>query len=108
MSTYQERERCWPTHKRRRPWNSCPLCNAPISWVRLDDDLWCPCDDEPVLFTKAPSGRYRLVSKREIVNGELYKRGSSGLPRYGRLPHYYSCPVLKAERRQWARQQRGW
>lgn len=107
MMTYQTRERCWPTHRRRQPWNSCPLCRAPLKWVRLDTDEWCPCDEVPVLFLPAKSGRYRLVSKRVLVNGELYKGDPHVHPKYGRLPHYYTCPVLIEERRQWARRRWG-
>lgn len=103
--TYQtERERCWITHKRRPFWNDCPLCGAPIKWVRLWDGKFSPCNEEPVLydFAEKGKGRYKVVSKREIIENVTLKVPVTAKPRYARLPHFYTCPVLIKERRAWA------
>jgi len=46
----------------------------------------------------------RLVRRHEIIEGcKLYKTaGEEELPRYAYIPHYYTCPVLRSERRAWA------
>lgn len=105
----QARERCWLTHKRREPWGICPLCRQPIAWRRLDIEGWSPCDELPVLFV--PGGRLRLVVRRGMVDGckVFDPRKDKGRPKYAMMPHYYTCPALKKERREWAiRNQYGW
>ena len=99
-----ERERCWIVHKRRAVWTSCPLCGAPIKWVRLWNGEYSPCDDEPVLFFIPPGkkGRYKVISKGEVVDNAALKIPRGEKAKYARLPHYYSCPQLRAERREWA------
>ena len=98
----QTRDRCWLTHKRREPWMICPLCNQPIAWRRTDVDGWVPCDELPVLFV--PGGRLRLVVRRDLLDGcKLYRPGKDkDRPLYAMLPHFYTCPVLKQERADWA------
>ena len=107
MIMKQERERCWPTHRRREPWVLCPLCGAALRWIKLRSEKWTPCDELPVLFVK-DGGRTSCVSGRELVVGcSIYSpRLHFQKPRTGRLPHYYSCPILCRERREWAIQQR--
>lgn len=88
----------------------CPLCEAPLRWMKLRSDEWTPCDELPVLFVK-DAGRIKIVSGRQLVEGcSLYSpQKNREKPRTGRLPHYYSCPVLLRERREWAiLQRRGW
>ena len=103
MNTTNDRDRCWITHKRRAAWNVCPLCGAPIKWVRLWNDEWSPCDDIPVLFLPDIKARTKIIRRRETVSGAIYKprRDGTARPIPGRLPHFYSCPVLKQERRAW-------
>lgn len=80
----------------------CPLCHQPITWRRVDCEGWSPCDELPVLFV--PGGRLRLVVRRDIVDGcKLFDpKKDREKPKYGMIPHYYTCPVLKKERRDWA------
>lgn len=101
------RERCWVTHKRQPYWNMCPLCGVPVKWVRLWDGTFSPCDYEPVLFTpkKSPT-RLKVVVKRELIENISLYIPAGIKPRYGHLPHYYSCPVLIKERRAWAKNNR--
>lgn len=108
----EERERCWITHRRPEIWTTCPLCRKPIRWVRLWNDKWSPCDEEPVLFlrksaTTPGGGRWRkkIVRKREILEDcAIYNPSidQGARPETGRIPHFYTCPVLKQERREWA------
>lgn len=97
-------DRCWVTSKQRQPWVVCPLCGASLKWVRLWNGEWSPCDEVPVLFTFDAQSKTQIVVKRELVHGKAYRRGQdAGAVKLGRLPHYYSCPVLLEERRAWAR-----
>lgn len=84
----------------------CPLCHQPIMWRRVDWEGWSPCDELPVLFV--PGGRLRLVVRREMVDGcKLFNpKKDHGRPKYGMMPHYYTCPVLRKERIGWAMLQR--
>jgi hypothetical protein len=69
---------------------------------------WVPCDPDPVLYVEG-GGRLKLFKKREIVDGcQLYNRNKHRFfrPIYGLIPHYYTCPVLKQERIDWARENR--
>ena len=96
------RKRCWLTHKRREPWSSCPLCGAPLKWVL--DINWTPCDDEPVLYAKG--GNLKLIKNRELIEDcRLYLPGDELLG-MALIPHYYTCAVLKKERREWARKKK--
>lgn len=80
----------------------CPLCHKPIAWRKVDVDGWVPCDELPVLFV--PGGHLRLVVRRDIINGcKLFDpEKDHGTPKYAMIPHFYTCPVLKKERREWA------
>lgn len=82
----------------------CPLCNAPIKWIHLWDDTWSPCDELPVIFTPDPESKTQIIRRHELVHGVIYspKQGTESTT-MGRLPHYYSCPVLRKERKEWAR-----
>ena len=104
MNTTIERERVYITHKRRMPWNLCPLCGATIKWVRLWTGEWSPCDELPVLFTKDRESKKQIVSRRELVTGKLLNPKKPDTVRVftGRLPHYYSCPQLLEMRRDYA------
>lgn len=101
-----ERERCRVIHKRLPWWNTCPLCGQPITWLRLWDGTYSPCDDEPVMYAFSEKAKYKVVVKRELVERVTLKLPPGAKPRYGRLPHYFSCPVLRKERRAWARANR--
>lgn len=86
-------------------WAICPLCRKPLKWVRLWDNTWSPCDDEPVLYLRKPGAKMKIVKRHELVpNCAVYspRKDRDALPIFGRLPHYYSCPVLREERRAWA------
>lgn len=98
-----ERERCWITHQRRRWWNTCPLCGQPIKWVWLSDGNYSPCNEEPVLYAFSDKSKFKVVVKRELLERVTLTVPPDGKPRYGRLPHYYTCPVLVKERREWAK-----
>lgn len=65
-------------------------------------DGWVPCDELPVLFV--PGGRLRLVVRRDLLDGcKLYRPGKDkDRPLYAMMPHFYTCPVLKQERADWA------
>ena len=78
----------------------CPLCGAPIQWRKTDVDGWVPCDQTPVLFIRG--GKFRLVKHRDLVYGQLYTPGRQERPQYAWMPHYYTCPVLRRVRIQWA------
>ena len=82
----------------------CPLCNAPIKWIHLWDDTWSPCDEVPVLFSADAQSKTQVIVRHELLHGKIYRRGAAPENvKFGRLPHYYSCPVLRGERRAWAR-----
>lgn len=102
---YPRRERCWLVHRRRQGWNECPLCGAPIKWLRLWDGQYSPCDEEPVLYVVDAKhlSKLKIISHRDFVDHVLLKIPVGSKPKYGRLPHYYSCPVLINERRAWAK-----
>ncbi len=98
-----ERERCWVRHKRRSWWNTCPLCGQDVKWVRLWDGSYSPCNDEPVLFSVEKGSKYKVIVKGEIWEDVSLKIPPGKKPQYGRLPHYFTCPVLIKERREWAK-----
>ena len=101
------RERCWITHKRREYWNQCPICGRPIKWVRLWTGEYSPCDIEPVLYSRpGKQTKYQVVAKHDIWKNVVFKAAPGEPPRYGWKPHFYSCPVLLEERREWARKNR--
>lgn len=96
-----ERERCWPVHRRPENWNRCPLCGAPITWVRVTgekDGDWCPVDEEPTYITVgSKTGRMRAVFWHELWDHcEPYKGGKKH-PMFGRFAHFSTCPVIKQE-----------
>ena len=103
-----ELERCWITHKRKPYWNECPLCGKPLKWVRLWSGEFSPCDEEPVLYAKSKSGKLKIVARRDIVESVTTNIPLGEKPKYGRIPHYYTCPVLVKERREWAKNNKGW
>ena len=45
----------------------------------------------------------RLVVRRDILDGcKLFNpKKDQEKPKYGMIPHYYTCPVLKKERMDW-------
>lgn len=101
-----ERARCWKIHSRRQGWDKCPLCGVPLKWVRLTGGDFCPCDIEPVLFIREDGARLAVAHRRELVEGcRIYdpRRDGAKRPEMGRIPHFYTCPPLRAERREWAR-----
>lgn len=97
------RDRCWKTHKKREPWDSCPLCDQPLKWV-YNGVEWMPCNREPILFILHPKGRNAVVYRRRIYdNAILYQPNNNVFykqqPLQGYMQHYYTCPVLKQERK---------
>lgn len=102
-----ERDRCWLTHRRREPWTVCPQCGRPIQWRRTDADGWVPVDEYPAMVV--PGGRESVVKHRDLIGGvRLYvpARDRGTPPVYAWRPHYYSCPVLRDERKAWAKARR--
>lgn len=64
---------------------------------------WSPCDAEPVMIEAGTGGRLQAVFWHELWNGcSIYSGRTRKKPMLGRLPHYYTCPVLLRERRDWA------
>ena len=107
MMVTAERDRCWVTHRRRETWTRCPLCGAPITWVKLWDGTYSPCDTEPVLVVTDPGSKRQVVRRHELISGyAVYKPGGVNpvgqTATYARLPHCLSCRVLRGERRAWA------
>lgn len=86
----------------------CPLCQAPLQWRKTDVDGWVPCNDVPVMYVYG--GRLKLVKRRDLIgNCALYvpRKHHGQRPGYAWMPHYYTCPVLRKERQEWAQTQRG-
>lgn len=98
----------WKEHKRREyEMDVCPHCGAEIRWI-FDGISWLPCDREPVLFIIHPEGRENVVYRRKVIGRCLtYRKGdprfAGAIPRQGNVQHYYTCPILKAARRDYAR-----
>lgn len=81
----------------------CPQCGAPLEWKRTDVDGWVPCDVVPALCVKG--GKLRVVRRRELMDGCCpynARRHPEEKPVYAWMPHFYTCPVLRRERREWA------
>lgn len=81
----------------------CPQCGQVIQWRRTDCDGWVPVDEYPALLVRG--GKESAVLRRELIGGvRLYvpARDRSIRPIYAYRPHYFSCPVLRSERRAWA------
>lgn len=98
-----DRDRCWLSHKRKENWILCPLCGKPIKWVRLWPGGYSPCDTVPVMYSKSDrKTKYQIVVKGDFICNVLIRAKPTEKPRYGYLPHYYTCPVLVRERREWA------
>lgn len=107
---WTEPDKCWMVHRRQAWWDACPHCQKRIKWIRLFDGRWSPCNEEPVMYTFPKNGeksKYKVVAKRDIVENVIFKVPPEDKPRYGWLPHYFSCPVLRKERREWAIKNRG-
>lgn len=85
----------------------CPQCGRPIQWRRTDADGWVPVDEYPAMVV--PGGRESAVKHRDLIGGvRLYvpARDRGTRPVYAWRPHYYSCPVLRDERKAWAKARR--
>lgn len=84
----------------------CPHCQKPLRWI-FDGLEWLPCDHEPVLFIMHPEGRESVVYGREVLTHCLtYRKGDPrfvGIPKHGNVQHYYTCPVLREARREYAK-----
>lgn len=99
----------WKTHRRREyGMDVCPHCGGTIKWVRLGDGSYAPCDHEPTLFILHPEGRSTVVHKGEVFDKALiYKQGdvrfAGTSPLQARVQHYYTCPVLKGKRIEYAK-----
>lgn len=95
----------WKKHKYRGELSECPHCGAPLRWI-YDGDGWFPCDKEPVMFILHPSGTKNIVYERQLyTNGLLYRKGDrrfGGVVLQGNELHYYSCPVIRERRREYA------
>ena len=101
------RDRCWIVHRKREIWRNCPLCGAPIAWVKVknsDDGEWSPCDEEPVMISVGQQTRKQAVLRNELWKGcRKYIPGrDKKRPMFGRFPHYYTCAVLLKERKEYA------
>jgi hypothetical protein len=95
----------WKSHNHKEDFFICPHCNAPLRWIYVDEK-WIPCDKEPTLFILHPTGTHRIVYKRQIYeNALIYRQGDkrfTGEILQGNIPHYYTCPILKEHRREYA------
>lgn len=99
----------WKKHKARGWDNTCPHCQGQLKWI-YDGITWYPCDAEPVLFRLHPEGRSKIVYKRRLIeNCIIYtpedKKGD-GAPLWGYQQHYYTCPVLRKHRQDYAKKRR--
>ena len=106
FSHISERKRVWKTHKRRGDFDVCPDCGQGLRWLYIDGE-WIPCSHEPVMFALHPDGNSTVIYKRKFCeNALLYKKGDKRLDGsqvfMGYIQHYYNCPVLKKQRREWA------
>lgn len=105
-----EQVKIWKVHRHKGDFDFCPMCGTPLRWI-YDGDGWMPCDREPVLFVMHPRGRERVVYQRKVYdNCVIYRKGderfSDGAIR-GNVQHYYTCPVMRENRRAFARAQKG-
>lgn len=75
-----------------------------MTWVRTIEEFYVPCDEEPILYAK-DNGKLKIIKRRDLIDGcsRYDPNKHTCKPLYGLLPHYYSCPVLRDERRAWAR-----
>ena len=95
----------WKKHKHKGDFCECPHCGKPIRWI-YDGDGWLPCDHEPVMFILHPRGTKNIVYEKQLfTNGLIYRKGDRrfiGEPMRGNELHYYSCPVIREMRREYA------
>lgn len=93
-----QRDRCWLKHWRREDWVVCPLCGEPLRWVRLITGEYTPCDAQPALVCKG--GRWAVVKRKDLTDAKYRRwRPQSGTdPFFARIPHIYTCSVLRDER----------
>ena len=89
-----ERKRCWLKHKYKEDFDFCPLCHAPIRWVYVDE-VWVPCDREPITYQRDLDGKLMVVEKGELKKYcKEYRPGDKGQFKLGLLPHVFSCDGL--------------
>lgn len=95
----------WKTHKHREDFNQCPHCNAPLRWIYVGEE-WIPCDKQPTLFILHPSGSAKIIYKKQVYeNCLIYKKADKrfqGEILEGNRPHFYTCEVLRKQRREYA------
>lgn len=97
----------WKKHKTRLYVDVCPHCGKEIVWI-YDGIEYYPCDREPVLFCMHPNGKQTLIYKRrELPNCILYDpkdpRCRNSAQFKAHIQHWYTCPVLKENRRAWVK-----
>ena len=102
--------RIWKKYKRREDFGECPHCGAALSWI-YDGESWMPCDKEPVLFTLHPTGKNTVVYRRKVYeNCVIFRKGDKRfegiMPLQGNMQHWYTCPVLKEQRKMYVLEQR--
>lgn len=92
-------------HKYKGDFNECPHCGCALRWI-YDGDGWLPCDHEPLMFILHPTGTRNIVYEKHLyTNGLIYRKGDHrfvGKPMQGNELHYYSCPVIRERRREYA------
>ena len=52
----------------------------------------------------------KLLYRRDLISGcKIFnpKKDIEERPKYALIPHFYTCPVLRKERRDWAIRNRG-
>lgn len=101
------KKRVWKKHKLREQFDECPNCGKPLRWIYIERE-WYPCSHEPVIFILHPEGKNTVVYKKELFEKALIykkddKRFENVQAMQGYIQHYYDCPVLRQERREWAK-----
>lgn len=97
----------------RPAWDNCPQCNKPLRWLHIEDE-WYPCDHEPIMFMLHTEGRNEVIYNRKVYKSALiYSRKDSRFKdnianiKSGYIQHFYTCEVLKSERKEWAKKKYG-
>lgn len=100
-----QRGRVWITHKFHENFNICPLCGVPLKWKYTGLGEWVPCDEQPILYVEN-GGNLKLYKRRYLIEGcTIYnpRKHKDIRPQYALIPHFYTCPVLRKERAEWAK-----
>ena len=97
----------WKKHRRNEEYRVCPHCGQPIRWI-YDGDYWIPVDRDPVMFIMHPDGKNSVVYNKKVLENCLFYRRGDGrfhgiIPLTGNRQHFYTCPVLKEHRKEYAK-----